>query len=394
MWIRAAQAQATGTLLIRDEPDRKLVFGLEGGRPYLQVLDAAQPQGGGRIMAPTPVDGATWHHLSFVLGDRALLYVDGVEVAQGTMRLPEFRGDVVVGAGPQGSGGFSGEIDVLQIANRMRSPEWIRAAAIGQHPMSKLAQYGGDETRGEGYYIAVLRTLANAMSSEGWVIIGLIALLGFVSAEVILVKRRLLGRMSGQNDEFLASFREAGSPLALMQPEAVVAGAQHWRDSPLFHVYQAAANELHGVRQAGVRGELTPQAIEVLRSGIDAGIVGESRRMNDRLVWLTLSVSGAPFLGLLGTVVGIMITFGTIAMVGDVNINTIAPGVAAALATTVSGLIVAIPVMFGYNHLTTRIKNLISDMEVFANELIGKLALRSILLTEPAAASSDPSPTA
>jgi biopolymer transport protein ExbB len=70
-----------------------------------------------------------------------------------------------------------------------------------------------------------------------------------------------------------------------------------------------------------------------------------------------------------------MITFGTIAMMGDVNVNTIAPGVAAALATTVMGLIVAIPVMFGYNQLSTRIRTLTTTTEVFANELMSRIAL-------------------
>jgi biopolymer transport protein ExbB len=96
-------------------------------------------------------------------------------------------------------------------------------------------------------------------------------------------------------------------------------------------------------------------------------------------VLLTLSVSGAPFLGLFGTVVGIMITFATIAATGDVNVNTIAPGVAAALTTTVAGLMVAISVMFAYNHLTLRISNLTSAMEVFADELVGRLALAHTL---------------
>lgn len=393
LWTKAAQAQANGTLLVREEAGRKLVFGLDSGRPYLLVQDPAQPQGGGRIMAPAPIDGASWHHLAFVLGDRAALYVDGAEVAGGTLRLPEFRGDVLIGAAQPGSG-LAAEIDEVQIANRMRAPEWIRASAISQDPMGKLAQYGSDESGGGGDYVAVLQTLANAVSTDGWVIIGLIAVMGFVSAEVVLVKERLLGRMGRENDEFLAGFREAGSPLARMQPDAVVSGAQAWHDSPLFHLYQTAANELHAVRQAGIVGELNPQAIEVLRSGIDAGIVAEAHRMNDRLVWLTLSVSGAPFLGLLGTVVGIMITFGTIAMAGDVNVNTIAPGVAAALATTVAGLIVAIPVMFAYNHLTTRIKELVSGMEVFANELLGKLALQSALAASSAAPAGGAAATA
>jgi biopolymer transport protein ExbB len=107
--------------------------------------------------------------------------------------------------------------------------------------------------------------------------------------------------------------------------------------------------------------------------------VEESHRLNNRLVLLTLSVSGAPFLGLLGTVIGIMITFASIAMAGDVNVNTIAPGVAAALTATVSGLVVAIPVLFGYNFLVSRIRELTTGMEVFANELLGKLALRAAL---------------
>jgi biopolymer transport protein ExbB len=61
------------------------------------------------------------------------------------------------------------------------------------------------------------------------------------------------------------------------------------------------------------------------------------------MVMLTIAISGGPFLGLLGTVVGVMITFAAIAASGDVNVNAIAPGIAAALAATVAGLAVAIP---------------------------------------------------
>ena len=71
--------------------------------------------------------------------------------------------------------------------------------------------------------------------------------------------------------------------------------------------------------------------------------------MNSQMVLLTIAISGGPFLGLLGTVMGVMITFAAIAASGDVNISAIAPGVAAALLTTVAGLVVAIPALFGYN---------------------------------------------
>jgi biopolymer transport protein ExbB len=92
------------------------------------------------------------------------------------------------------------------------------------------------------------------------------------------------------------------------------------------------------------------------------------------MVLLTIAISGGPFLGLLGTVVGVMITFAAIAAVGDVNINSIAPGIAAALVATVAGLAVAIPTLFGYNYLASRIKNLTNDMAVFADELVTRLA--------------------
>jgi biopolymer transport protein ExbB len=375
LWFKPADPAAKGTLLTREEGGRKLVFGLDGGRLYLTVNDGAQS---GRIVADKPIDGASWHHLAFTLGDRAHLFVDGQEAATGTMRLPEFKGDLLFGADASGAGGLSGAIDEVQVSNMMRPPEWLRAAAIGQHPMSKLAQYGGDESGGGSEYGAVLRTLFNAVSLDGWVIIGLIGILGLISVEVMVVKLRMIARVKRQNDGFLAVFRDGATPLARMELNAAREQAVTWAASPLFHLFHRGLSEVFNVRQL-TGGELTPQALEVVRAGLDATIVEESHRLNGRLVFLTLSVSGAPFLGLLGTVVGIMITFASIAMAGDVNVNTIAPGVAAALTATVSGLVVAIPVLFGYNYLASQIGEITADMEVFANELLGKLALRSSL---------------
>ncbi len=92
------------------------------------------------------------------------------------------------------------------------------------------------------------------------------------------------------------------------------------------------------------------------------------------MVLLTIAISGGPFLGLLGTVVGVMITFAAIAASGDVNVNAIAPGIAAALVATVAGLGVAIPALFGYNYLISQIKDLSTDMQVFIDELTTQMA--------------------
>ena len=92
------------------------------------------------------------------------------------------------------------------------------------------------------------------------------------------------------------------------------------------------------------------------------------------MVLLTIAISGGPFLGLMGTVLGVMITFAGVAAEGNVNINAIAPGVAAALLTTVTGLTVAIPSMFAYNWLTTRIREIASQTRVFSNVLTARIA--------------------
>jgi biopolymer transport protein ExbB len=71
-----------------------------------------------------------------------------------------------------------------------------------------------------------------------------------------------------------------------------------------------------------------------------------------------------------------MITFAAIAASGDVNVNAIAPGIAAALAATVAGLAVAIPALFGYNWLNTQIKEIVADMRVFIDEFVTRAAER------------------
>ncbi|MEI9923195.1 MAG: MotA/TolQ/ExbB proton channel family protein [Bradyrhizobium sp.] len=100
----------------------------------------------------------------------------------------------------------------------------------------------------------------------------------------------------------------------------------------------------------------------------------ENQGLNRLMVLLTIAISGGPFLGLLGTVVGVMITFAAIAASGDVNVNAIAPGIAAALVATVAGLGVAIPALFGYNYLISQIKDLSTDMQVFIDELTTQMA--------------------
>src|SRR6185295_5854911 len=98
--------------------------------------------------------------------------------------------------------------------------------------------------------------------------------------------------------------------------------------------------------RAGESKSLTSRGIQAIRASLDGSLAIESERLNSGIVLLTIAISGGPFLGLLGTVVGVMITFAAVAAAGDVNVNAIAPGIAAALLATVAGLAVAIPALF------------------------------------------------
>ena len=119
---------------------------------------------------------------------------------------------------------------------------------------------------------------------------------------------------------------------------------------------------------------LTGASMDAIKASIDANLIRENKKLNANMVLLTIAISGGPFLGLLGTVIGVMITFAAIAAAGDVNVNAIAPGIAAALLATVAGLAVAIPALFGYNYLASRIKNITTEMQIFVDEFVTRVA--------------------
>ena len=100
----------------------------------------------------------------------------------------------------------------------------------------------------------------------------------------------------------------------------------------------------------------------------------EVQKLNSSLVFLTIGIAGGPYLGLLGTVIGVMITFAVIAKSGQVEVNSIAPGIAGALLATVAGLAVAIPALFAYSYIASRIKDAISEMEIFIDEFVTRVA--------------------
>jgi biopolymer transport protein ExbB len=222
------------------------------------------------------------------------------------------------------------------------------------------------EAGGEGGSTSYFGVLLKNLTTDAWVVIIILMIMFAIAAWVMVSKALLVSRMAKANDQFLARFRASSAARAVAE-EPVFQGSTLWQ------LYQVGSQEV-GKRQAQGIMALSGANLDAIKATLDATLVRQNQTLNARMVLLTIAISGGPFLGLLGTVVGVMITFAAIAAAGDVNVNAIAPGIAAALLATVAGLGVAIPALFGYNWLAAQIKNISSDMQIFVDEFVTRAA--------------------
>ncbi len=362
LWVKPAAANANGTLFA---VPGGLTLAVENGVPSLAV--GAQKANGA---APLSIDG--WTHVAAVSdGQKTILYVNGAVAGQVAGAWPAASGQAVVGRG------FAGEIDEFEVARSPLPAGAIALAANSQGSGAKLASFDKPEevdAGGHGYFGILL----SALTPDAWAVIVLLGIMSLISWFVMISKGLTLGRIAAANDQFLDAYEKAfvgrsdHSGLAELPPEMADSS------SSLAHLYRVGQRELKkriaDGRASGSRFAIRAQSIAAIRSALDAAQVRESQRLNRWMVLLTIAISGGPFLGLLGTVVGVMITFAAVAAAGDVNINAIAPGIAAALLATVAGLAVAIPALFGYNYLLSRVEEIASDDQIFVDELEKRIA--------------------
>jgi biopolymer transport protein ExbB len=370
LWIKPVDV-AEATIYSLGDGAGALRLSVRGGRLVAQL-------GTLTATAATPLAAATWQHVSVVVKDGLALYLNGQESGRvaGSAAAP--------GAGGTLGRGFKGEVDELQIATTARSADWIKTAALSQGQDQKLVSYGAAEGEaaaedGQSY----LKILLSAVTLDGWIVIGILAVMFVVSIWVMISKALYVSRVARDNQRFMSQFNEliegvSAADNVAEQEARDRAATSRYPHSQLSRLYAVGIAELRGrfaaYRKAGRKMEISEPSLEAIRATVDARMVRELQRLNSKMVLLTISIAGGPFLGLLGTVVGVMITFAAIAAAGDVNVNAIAPGIAAALVATVAGLAVAIPALFGYNYLTGRIGELTSDMQVFVDELTTRIA--------------------
>jgi biopolymer transport protein ExbB len=390
-WLRIEQAQQATVLSLADQ-----------GKSIELAID------GSKLVARAALDGAPvttqaadlslnqWHHVALTIGSGKLtLYVDGLPTASAPVTLVELGGAFRIGSA-DAKGYLTGEVDEVEVSKVVRSADWIKASARAQGMDANLVVYGPDGQKEGGSQASYFGTIAKNLTIDGWVVIGICMAMLAVSLLIMVFKAIFLARVERANARFLQEFRRlSGDPTVLDKPSTsseeqdLIAAAPSMAElaqdpnkygaSTLYRLYHHGVFELNkrigGQTVSAQRvTTLSPQSMDAIRAAMDSSMTRLQQTLSSQMVLLTIAISGGPFLGLLGTVIGVMITFAAIALSGDVNVNAIAPGTAAALAATVAGLAVAIPSLFGYNWLNTRIKAITADNRVFVDEFVTRVA--------------------
>jgi biopolymer transport protein ExbB/TolQ len=206
---------------------------------------------------------------------------------------------------------------------------------------------------------------------EAKAIIGCLVLFSIVAWSVMIAKAVQMSRAKKLNLFFNAEYRTQKNVLDVFDRKVEAEAC------PMFMVYRAGSLELDtrlkNTDGTGRKRYVSLKSMEHVKRTLENTVAQESLKLESGLILLAIAVSGAPFLGLLGTVWGVMSTFGHVAMQKEATLTAMAPGVAAALITTVAGLLVAIPSMFGYNWLVHNLRVLTVELDNFAQELVSKM---------------------
>ncbi|WEK02145.1 MAG: DUF2341 domain-containing protein [Candidatus Sphingomonas phytovorans] len=338
-----------------------LIIGLAGGVPFVEI-------GGRRAAAGSAI--TDWSQITVSANDRgATLYVNGAQAATLAVPLSALTGAATIGEG------FSGLMDELRLSATARDAAWAKADAVSQGRGARLVSFGADEQpSGEGFgYFGVI---FKSVTLDAWFVIGVLAIMSLISWIVMIAKGGYVGRVARADKVFQAMFAQrrgdvlSGGWIDSLDPKERTLLA----DSPLARIYLAGVTEFTAAIDEAGGDHIAEETVEAIRASLDAQQVEETQKLNRWMVLLTIAISGGPFIGLLGTVLGVMITFAAIALAGDVNVNAIAPGVSAALLATVVGLVVAIPALFGYNYISSRNADVSASMQVFVDRLITRFA--------------------
>jgi biopolymer transport protein ExbB/TolQ len=227
---------------------------------------------------------------------------------------------------------------------------------------------------GEGLVFALQR-----MDAIGACIFAALLMLSVLAWSIMITKFKQVNRAQKSSNVFWSNLKRDKNFLTMYNQGLKLEGC------PLYEIYMAGCKELTGAvpkleeepellrgsaASIGVLNRINVAELERIKTALERAVAEQAVKLEAQIVVLGTSVTAAPFLGLLGTVYGIMEAFASIGMHGDTNIGTLAPGIAGALINTVAGLFVALPSLVGYNVLLGRIRTLTVNMDNFASELV------------------------
>jgi biopolymer transport protein TolQ len=234
------------------------------------------------------------------------------------------------------------------------------------------------------------------LTPEGLSTVIALLIVSVFSWTVIITKARQLIRASRMGKKFFAAYRATRDPMDIFRSKEEFEGA------PAYELYAAGAEEvayhlknnpvqvqrlqslgggndgqaLGGVTDVVARSittKISAVSFDSVRVALERAATAEAMSLEKGMIILSTAVAGGPFIGLFGTVWGVMETFSGIGRAGAASLTAMAPGVAAALLATVAGLTVAIPAMFGYNYMVTTIRGITQELDGFASEYATQL---------------------
>jgi biopolymer transport protein TolQ len=211
---------------------------------------------------------------------------------------------------------------------------------------------------------AAVFAIKNA-TMEGKITVIVLLLLSLFSWTIILSKFRQLLIARKATKKFLEAYAATRDPLDIQRRSEEFDGA------PAYQLYIRGADELvYQLKNNPViikdQQRISTASFDAVRVTLEEAAGAEAMGLEKGMIVLSTAVAGGPFIGLLGTVWGVMSTFASIAVANSASLTTMAPGVAAALVATVTGLLVAIPAMFAYNFMVTTIRAITQELDGFA----------------------------
>ena len=209
--------------------------------------------------------------------------------------------------------------------------------------------------------------------AAGWTakaVLLILALFSFGSWAVIVGKLWSFSRADAHSGRFVAHFRKS------RKFADVLGVCDQYPSSPLVGLFRAGYAELDAQVKAGRdvapsdSGRLFDKSLPAIERALERAAGVESNRLTRRLPFLATTASATPFIGLFGTVWGILGAFRQIGVTGSTSIVTVAPGIAEALVNTAAGLVAAVPALIAYNYFNGRVKVIRSEMRDFALEFL------------------------